>query len=78
MSSARAFADRVAARAYFASSKWDLDEAEYLFLERAAAAGPGRFPEELGADYTGRGEQFLVERSQRLEQAGNTGGRWRA
>src|SRR5262249_45237530 len=67
---ARTFRDRVPAQTFFASQGWDLDDVEYLFLERSAAARPGRFPEELGPDYAGRGEPFLLDRSQRLEQAG--------
>src|SRR5262249_13854714 len=63
--------DRVPAQTFFASQGWDLDDVEYLFLERSAAARPGRFPEELGPDYAGRGEPFLLDRSRRLEQAGD-------
>src|SRR5262249_13350077 len=58
-------------QSFFAAQGWDLEDVEYLFLERSAAVQPARFPEELGPDYAGRGEQFLLERSQRLEQAGN-------
>ncbi|MBI1917924.1 MAG: tetratricopeptide repeat protein [Planctomycetes bacterium] len=71
---ARTFRDRGPAQTFFASEGWDLEEVEYLFLERSAAVQPGRFPEELGPDYAGRGEQFLLERSQRLEQAGTLDG----
>ena len=68
---ARTFRERPAAQAYFTQQGWDLAEAEYLYLERSAAARAGRFPEELGADYAGRGEAFLLERSLQKEQAGD-------
>ncbi len=57
-------------KSYYGVQKWPLDDAEYAYLERAAARAPGRFPEALGADYTPRGEQFLLERSRKEEEAG--------
>src|SRR4051812_16225079 len=68
---ARTFRDRGPAQTFFAGQGWDLEEVEYLFLERSAAVQPGRFPEELGPEYAERGEPFLLERAQRLEKTGN-------
>jgi tetratricopeptide (TPR) repeat protein len=67
---ARAFRDQEAARAFYAQRQWDLDEVEYLYLQRFSEQTPGRFPAELGADYPPRGEVRLLERSRRLEEAG--------
>jgi tetratricopeptide (TPR) repeat protein len=66
----RAFRDPAPARAFFAEQGWSFDDTEYAYLERAAAAAPGRFPEPLGPDYPARGEQFLLERSRAEEAAG--------
>jgi tetratricopeptide (TPR) repeat protein len=71
---ALAFRDRTTAQTYFNGQNWDLDEAEFVYLDRSAVNRPGRFPEDLGADYPKRGEAFLLERSQRLEEAGNLPG----
>jgi tetratricopeptide (TPR) repeat protein len=71
---ARAFADPGGARRFFESLGWDIADAEYAYLERTAALFPGRFPEALGADYQGRGERFLLERSVAAERAGDAGG----
>ncbi|MGH7172012.1 MAG: hypothetical protein ACRELG_17190, partial [Gemmataceae bacterium] len=65
---ARAFVEAGAAREFFSEQKWDFDDAEYLYLERSAAAHPGRFPRVLGADCAKRGEAFLLERSRREEE----------
>jgi tetratricopeptide (TPR) repeat protein len=58
-------------KAYFGVHKWPIDDAEYTYLERAAARSPGRFPDALGNDYARRGEQFLLERSRTEEVAGH-------
>jgi tetratricopeptide (TPR) repeat protein len=65
-----AFRDADAAAAYFAERQWDFEAVESTFLERCAAREPGRFPEEFGPDYPARGEAMLLDRSRRLEQAG--------
>jgi Flp pilus assembly protein TadD len=69
---ARTFQDEPAAQAYFADHGWDLAEVEYTYLERCALRQLGRFPDVLGTDYPPRGEEFLLARSQRLEEAGQT------
>jgi tetratricopeptide (TPR) repeat protein len=55
---------------YYGVQKWPIEDAEYAYLERAAARAPGSFPEALGYDYPPRGEKFLLERSQQEEAAG--------
>ena len=67
---ARTFAEQTEARVFFHQLGWDFDELEYAFLERAAALHPGQFPAVLGPDYPQHGEQNLLERAQRQEQAG--------
>jgi tetratricopeptide (TPR) repeat protein len=71
---ARVFADPVAARDFFGRQGWEFDDAEYAYLERAAALAPGEFPEALGPDYADRGESFLLERSRSAEAAGDPTG----
>ncbi len=63
------FRNEPATRAFFTARGWDLDEAAFVYLERCAAQRPGRFPEELGADFAPRGEQLLLERSRRHAEA---------
>ncbi len=70
---ARTFAESAAARAFFSEQGWDFDEVEFAYLKRAAALAPGSFPAALGPDYASRGQSFLLERSQREEQAGRGG-----
>jgi tetratricopeptide (TPR) repeat protein len=67
---ARACQDSSAGRAFFAARKWDYEELEYAFLARTAVRRPGRFPEAPGPDYARRGESLLLDRSTRLEAAG--------
>ncbi|HWY85788.1 MAG TPA: tetratricopeptide repeat protein, partial [Gemmataceae bacterium] len=67
---ARTFADPEPARAFFAEKQWDWGEVEFTYLERAAALDPGHFPAALGPQYAVRGEDLLLARSQKLEQAG--------
>jgi tetratricopeptide (TPR) repeat protein len=64
------FSNADAARAYYAERGWNLDDIELMFLQRAAEAAPGRFPEVLGADYLPRGEHLLLAKAQALEEAG--------
>jgi tetratricopeptide (TPR) repeat protein len=66
-----AFRDEPAARTFYAGRSWDLDEVEYVYLARAAAARPGAFPPELGPDFSARGATRLLARSQRQESAGH-------
>jgi tetratricopeptide (TPR) repeat protein len=68
---ALAFRDEPAARAFYAERSWDLDEVEYVYLARSAAARPGSFPPELGPDYPARGESRLLARSRQQESAGH-------
>jgi tetratricopeptide (TPR) repeat protein len=58
------------ARAFFRERGWDLDEVEYVYLERCAAQRPGRFPAEAGPDYPARAEANLLQRSALREAAG--------
>jgi tetratricopeptide (TPR) repeat protein len=67
---ARTFADQAAARVFFKAQGWDLEEVEYAYLALAADRQPGQFPPALGADYVQRGEELLLTRSSRLEEAG--------
>jgi tetratricopeptide (TPR) repeat protein len=67
---ALAFRNAAQMTTYYGVQKWPVEDAEYAFLERAAARAPGRFPEALGDDYAPRGEKFLLERSRQEEQAG--------
>ncbi len=66
------FHQAAAARAFYEQRQWDFDEVEYTGLARHAALQPGHFPEALGADYPARGEELLLERSRRQEQAGRS------
>jgi tetratricopeptide (TPR) repeat protein len=68
---ARTFQDEPAARAFYAERRWDLDEVEYVYLARSAAARPGSFPPELGPGYATRGEDRLLARSWQQESAGH-------
>jgi tetratricopeptide (TPR) repeat protein len=71
---ARAFADPGRAKEFFEARGWDLSDAEYAYLVGASAVAPGSFPRELGANYAAHGERFLLERSTRLESAGDASG----
>jgi tetratricopeptide (TPR) repeat protein len=71
---ARAFADVAQAKAFFAERGWDLTDAEYAYLERAAALAPGSFPREFGREYPARGEGLLLDRSRRREVDGDVAG----
>jgi len=64
------FQTQQAARSHFAQQGWDFDLVEFAFLDHASRQHPGHFPAVLGDDYPPRGEAFLLERSQRLESAG--------
>jgi tetratricopeptide (TPR) repeat protein len=66
---ARLFRNPEPARSYFARHEWPFEDVEYTFLARAASAEPGRFPDALGGDYPARGEAFLLQRSQKEEEA---------
>jgi tetratricopeptide (TPR) repeat protein len=66
------YGDTAAARAFFAERQWDFDAIEFACLRRAAQLAPGQFPAPLGADYPPLGERLLLERCDRLEQAGQT------
>lgn len=65
----RTLRNRSSALSFYTQHGWDLDEVEYLHLERTALDSPGRFPEALGPDYPARGEAFLLARSNQQEQA---------
>jgi tetratricopeptide (TPR) repeat protein len=65
------FRDEPAARQFYAGKQWDFEEVVCTYLERCAAQRPGSFPEELGAEYPARGEEFLLARSRRQEEAGH-------
>jgi tetratricopeptide (TPR) repeat protein len=60
-------------RTFFAEQSWSFEDAEYIYLERAAARAPGAFPTPLGPAYADRGEAFLLERSHSEEIAGRKG-----
>jgi tetratricopeptide (TPR) repeat protein len=67
---ARTFQSAGPARQYFARQNWSFDDVEFLYLQRSAELAPGRFPEPLGPDYPPEGENFLLERSKKEEEAG--------
>jgi tetratricopeptide (TPR) repeat protein len=66
----RTFLQSGPARTFFGEQSWNFEDAEYLYLERAAAQAPGTFPTVLGPSYADRGESFLLGRSQDEERAG--------
>ena len=68
---ARTFQNRALARSFFEQHHWDLDAAEFVYLQRTAVHAPGRFPEALGADYPPQGTAKLVARSLAEEKAGH-------
>jgi len=63
------FANPEPARTFFEEQSWDFSEVEFTFLERSAALDPGHFPKALGPDYASHGEEFLLARSHKQEQA---------
>ncbi|MFQ3593765.1 MAG: hypothetical protein SNJ82_11360 [Gemmataceae bacterium] len=67
---ARTFQQREKARSFFEQQNWDLDAAEFVYLQRAAERAPGSFPEALGADYPAKGTALLLARSHTEEKAG--------
>jgi tetratricopeptide (TPR) repeat protein len=69
----RTFLQGGPARTFFGEQGWNFEDAEYAYLERAAAQAPGTFPEVLGTSYAERGESFLLGRSQDEELAGRKG-----
>jgi tetratricopeptide (TPR) repeat protein len=69
---ARTFRDAEHAAQFYGQRGWDFEAVEFTYLERAAKGRPGRFPEELGADYAERGTARLLTRSRRQEEEGNT------
>lgn len=75
---ARVFRDRAGAQAFFGQHSWDLEDVEFVYLERTAAAHPGAFPAALGPEYPPRGEQFLSERSKWFEEMEDLAGAQRA
>ncbi|HEX5273043.1 MAG TPA: tetratricopeptide repeat protein, partial [Gemmataceae bacterium] len=68
---ARTFRDAEHAAQFYGQRGWDFEAVEFTYLERAARGRPGRFPEELGADYPERGADRLLARSRRQEEEGN-------
>lgn len=66
----RTFQEAATSREFFTKRNWDFADAEHLYLVRAAAQRPGRFPELLGADYRPRGIRMLFERSDAAAAAG--------
>jgi tetratricopeptide (TPR) repeat protein len=67
----RTFQDAEHAAPFYGQRGWDFEAVEFTYLERAAKGRPGRFPEELGADYPDRGTSRLLARSRRLEEEGD-------
>jgi tetratricopeptide (TPR) repeat protein len=66
----RTFLEPHPAGDFFNRMGWDLALAEFTYLERCADLDPGHFPSALGSSYANRGEQFLLERSRKMEEAG--------
>jgi tetratricopeptide (TPR) repeat protein len=69
---ARTFRDAEHAAQFYGQRGWDFEAVEFTYLERAAKGRPGRFPEELGADYADSGTGRLLTRSRRQEEEGST------
>jgi tetratricopeptide (TPR) repeat protein len=67
---ARSFQEEAAAQSFFAEQGWDWADVEYAYLALAAERAPGHFPQALGPAYPARGEELLLGRSARLEEAG--------
>jgi len=65
---ARTFQDAEHAAQFYGQRGWDFEAVEFTYLERAAKARPGRFPEELGPTYADRGTSRLLDRSRRQEE----------
>ena len=65
-----AVSDPEPARAFFAEKQWDWSELELSYLECAAALDPGHFPAALGPTYPAAGEDMLLARSRKDEEAG--------
>jgi Flp pilus assembly protein TadD len=65
-----AFRQRADAEAFFAQRSWTFADVEFTYLQRWAEAHPGSFPDVFGPDYVSGGERLLLERSKRLEEAG--------
>ena len=63
-----------AARPFYQHRSWDFEAVEYAYLDRSAQARPGQFPENLGPYYADRGTGLLLNRAQRLEEAGDLNG----
>jgi tetratricopeptide (TPR) repeat protein len=68
---ARTFQDAEHAAQFYGQRGWDFEAVEFTYLERAAKGRPGRFPEELGANYADAGTSRLLARSHRQEEEGN-------
>jgi tetratricopeptide (TPR) repeat protein len=75
---ARVFRDPAPARHFYAQQQWDLEDVEYLFLERFAAKHQGCFPPALGADYAPKGESLLLSRAAWSEEAKDVEGALRS
>src|SRR5262249_14841746 len=67
---ARTCQERAESAAYYAQRQWNFEDVEYLYLERSAEVQPGQFPAALGPEYPARGEELLLARPRRLEEAG--------
>lgn len=70
----RAFSDDTAIRNFFQNRGWDLEEVEYVFATRCAAAEktPSGAANTLPDYLREKVESFLLARSERLEQAGRS------
>jgi tetratricopeptide (TPR) repeat protein len=67
----RVFRQREAAREYYQSRNWNLDEIEELFLERWTEQRSG-FPDVFGPDYPERCEQRLIQQAKEFEAVGES------
>jgi Flp pilus assembly protein TadD len=67
---AMTFRQRAEAEAFFAQRSWSFADVEFTYLQRWSEQHPGCFPEVLGPDYAAAAERLLLERGQRLAEAG--------
>lgn len=64
------FQEEKQTQTFFEQQRWDIDAVRHRYLERWSKYNPGRYPDILGPDYSNRGEEFLLHRSNQEELQG--------